>query len=255
MEVQGFASGADMAAQAPMAEPQSMAEEDALRDDEQNRLAKAEAQLVASEFAAEYRIPGSADVPSDAAPHKFAIATHELTAELAVRAVPKQAPLAHLYATVTYAGTEPLLPGQVSVFRDGAFVGNDVMDMLRPQEEEQFGFGVDDKVRVEYRLATGEQSTAGLFEDNQHLERRYHIEIANHHSRSIVITVLDNLPVSQDERIEVEQLSGSTRPTEVDWEDHAGVLAWSYDYEPGEERVIEFGYGVTYPEGTSVAGM
>ncbi len=237
------------------AEPQNMADMDQSKNEEKDKLAKINAQLVASEFSAEYRIPGSASVPSDAAPHKFAIATHELSAKLAVRAVPKQGALALLYATVTYEGAEPLLPGQVSVFRDGAFVGMDSMDMLRPQEKEQFGFGVDDKVRVEYRLENGEQSTSGLFTDNQHVERRYRIEIANHHSKSMEITVLDALPVSQDERIEVERLSGTTHPTKTDWEAHKGVLAWTYEFKPAEERVIEFGYALTYPEGTIVAGM
>jgi len=235
------------------AEPQSVVADEA--HDERDALAKRNAALISSEFAAEYRIPGAASVPSDAAPHKFSIASHELSAKLAVRAVPKQAPLAHLYATVTYEGAEPLLPGQVSVFRDGAFVGMDGMDMLRPHEEEQFGFGVDDKVRVEYRLETGEQSTSDLFTDNQHVERRYRIEVANHHSKPMEITVLDALPVSQDERIEVERLSGTTRPTKTDWEDHKGVLAWTYEFKPAEERVIDFGYALTYPEGTIVAGM
>ncbi len=255
-EEYGALGGALLAPQPQAAlEPQNMADMNESRDDEMDKLARMNAQLVASEFAAEYRIPGSASVPSDAAPHKFSIATHELSAKLAVRAVPKQAPFAHLYATVTYHGAEPLLPGQVSVFRDGAFVGTDVMDMLRPQEEEQLGFGVDDKVRVEYRLEDGEQSTGGLFTENNRVERRYRVEVANHHSKPMEITVLDALPVSQDERIEVEKLGGTTKPTTEDWEDHKGVLAWTYEFKPAEERIITFGYGVTYPEGTIVAGM
>ncbi|HZF33650.1 MAG TPA: mucoidy inhibitor MuiA family protein [Candidatus Angelobacter sp.] len=237
------------------ASPQNMADMDELQNKEKDKLAKVDAQLIASEFSAEYRIPGTANVPSDAAPHKFAIATHELAATLAVRAVPKQGAFAHLYAEVTYEGAEPLLPGQVSVFRDGAFVGTESMDMLRPKEKEQFGFGVDDKVRVEYRLENGEQSTSGIFTDNQHVERRYRIEIANHHSKPMEVTVLDALPVSQDERIEVEQLSDSTHPTKTDWEAHKGVLAWTYELKPAEERIINFGYALTYPAGTIVAGM
>jgi len=239
----------------PASEPQNMADMNQAQDKEKDKLAKVDAQLVASEFSAEYRIPGTASVPSDAAPHKFAIATHELAARLAVRAVPKQGAFAHLYADVTYEGAEPLLPGQVSVFRDGAFVGTEAMDMLRPKEKEQFGFGIDDKMRVEYRLENGEQSTSGIFTDNRHVERRYRIEIANHHGKPMEITVLDSLPVSQDARIEVEQLSDTTRPTTIDWEAHKGVLAWTYELKPAEERVIGFGYALTYPEGTAVAGM
>ena len=236
-------------------EPQNMASMDDLKKEDKDKVAEMNARLVASEFSAEYRIPGTANVPSDAAPHKFAIATHEMTAKLAVRAVPKQGAFAHLYADVTYDGAEPLLPGQVSVFRDGAFVGTESMDTLRPKEKEQFGFGIDDKVRVEYRLENGEQSTSGLFTDNQHVERRYRIEIANHHGKPMEVTVLDSLPVSQDERIEVAELSDSTRPTKTDWEAHKGVLAWTYELKPAEEKVINFGYSLTYPEGTIVAGM
>jgi hypothetical protein len=67
--------------------------------------------------------------------------------------------------------------------------------------------------------------------------------------------VLDQLPVPQDERIEVELLTESTKPTKQDWEDRNGVVAWTASYAPNEERVIKFGYGVTYPEGTHVAGL
>lgn len=220
-----------------------------------DKLADKRVDLIASEFAAEYRISGTATVPSDDAPHKFVIADHDLPATLAVRTVPKLMPAAHLYATVAYDGAEPLLPGQLSVFRDGAFIGTGNLAILRPKEKVELGFGVDDKLSVDYQFETGEQSTEGLFTNKQRLERRYRITIANHHSRPIEVTVLDQLPVPQDERIEVELLGESTKPSKQDWEDRKGVLAWTASYAPNEERVIKFGYGVTYPEGTHVAGL
>ena len=223
--------------------------------DKDERLRDDAATLVASEFAAEYRISGDADVPADAAPHKFVIATHDLGAKLAVRSVPKLAPAAHLYATVTYDGTDPLLPGPLSVFRDGAFVGNASLAMLRPKEDIEMGFGVDDKVRIGYRLEDGQQSTTGIFDKQQRLDRRYRIEVANHHGKPIDVTILDQLPVSTDERVGVELWSGTTKPSQQDWQDRKGVLAWTSSYAPDEERVIKFGYGVTYPEGVFVAGL
>jgi uncharacterized protein (TIGR02231 family) len=223
--------------------------------DKEKELKNQLAQIVASEFAAEYRISGTATVPSDASPHKFVIAEHAMAADLAVRVVPKQVPLAHLYASLTYDGKDPLLPGPVALFRDGAFVGNSGLAMMRPKEKVELGFGVDDSVRVAYRLEDGEQSTSGIFTSSQRIERRFRIEIANHHDKPIDITVLDQLPVSQDERVTVELLNGSTRPTQADWQDRKGVYAWANQYEPGEERIIKFGYGVDYPEGAFVAGL
>ena len=220
-----------------------------------NRIRDDAATLVVGEFAAEYKISGDADVPADAAPHKFVIAAHQLDAKLAVRTVPRLMPGAHLYATVAYDGIDPLLPGPLSVFRDGAFIGNSSLAMLRPKEEIELGFGIDDKVRIDYRLEDGQQSTAGIFETKQHLDRHYRIEVANHHGKPIEVTVLDQLPVSQDERVDVELWSGTTKPSKQDWQDRKGVLAWTDSYAPDEKRVIRFGYGVTYPEGVAVAGL
>ena len=203
------------------------------------------AQVVASEFAAEYRIPGVANVPSDKAPHKFVISERTFEAKLTVRTVPKIAPRAYLTAEFTYDGEEPILPGPVSVFRDGAFVGTSAIPMLRPGEDVRLSFGVDDKVRVEYRLETGQRSSEGIINKHLRLERRYLIEVTNHHARAMEIVVLDQLPVPRDEAIEVELLRGSTKVSERDVEKRKGVLEWRHTYEPGETRTIKFGYAVT----------
>ena len=213
------------------------------------------AQVVAGEFAAQYRIPGAANVPSDKAPHKFVIAERTFEAKLAVRTVPKIAPQAYLYGEITYEGDAPLLPGPVSVFRDEAFIGTSAVPMLRPGEDFKLSFGVDDKVRVSYRLETGQRSREGIFNNNRRMERRYLIKVANHHKRAMEITVLDQLPVPQDEDIEVELLRTSTKVSERDVEDRKGVLAWRGTYKPGEERIIKFGYAVTYPVDHMVPGF
>ena len=213
------------------------------------------ARVVAGEFAAAYRIPGAVNVPSDNEPHKFVVSERAFEAKLAVHTVPKIAPLAYLTAAIVYDGTVPILPGPVSVFRDGAFVGTSAIPMLRPGEEVTLSFGVDDKVRVDYRLETGKRSSECLFNKHLRLERRYLIEVTNHHARAMEIAVLDQLPVSRDAAIEVALLRGSTKVSERDVAQHKGVLAWRHAYEPGETRIIKFGYAVTYPDGQAVPGI
>ena len=213
------------------------------------------ARVVAGEFAATYRIPGRVDVPSDNEPHRFVVSEHAFEATLAVHTVPKIASLAYLTAAIVYDGTVPILPGPVSVFRDGAFVGTSAISMLRPGEGVTLSFGVDDKVRVDYRLETGQRSSEGLFNKHLRLERRYLIEGTNHHARPMEIAVLDQLPVPRDAAIEVALLRGSTKVSERDVEQRKGVLAWRHTYEPGETRIIKFGYAVTYPDGQAVPGF
>ncbi len=141
------------------------------------------------------------------------------------------------------------------MFRDGAFVGTSAIPMLRPGEEVTLSFGVDDKVRVDYRLETGQRSSEGLITKHLRLERRYLIEVTNHHARAMEIAVLDQLPVPRDAAIEVALLRGSTQVSERDVENRKGVLAWRHSYQPGETRTIKFGYAVTYPDGQAVPGF
>jgi uncharacterized protein (TIGR02231 family) len=213
------------------------------------------AEVVVGEFASEYRIAGASSVPADNAPHKFVIDERSIGAALAVRVVPKIAPLAYLYAEIELPEGEPLLPGPVSVFRDGAFIGTGGLGLLRPGEKHKFSFGIDDKVRVTYRLVEGERSREGLINKDRRQERLFRTEVTNHHAMPIGITVLDQLPVPRDQRIEVERLKESSKPTQKDVEERKGVLAWSYDYAPGEKRAVVFGYAVTYPEGETVPGF
>lgn len=213
------------------------------------------AQVVAGEFAAEYRIPGESAVPSDNEPHKFVIAERALAAKLAVRTAPKIAPEAHLYGEIAFTGEAPWLPGPVALFRDNAFVGTTGIGILRPGETFKLAFGPDDRVRVSYRLETGERSREGLINKDRRIERRYLIEIANHHARPMEITVLDQLPVARDERIEVELLRATTKPSAQDFDDRKGVLAWTDSYAANEERQIRFAYAVTYPEGQTLPGF
>ncbi len=213
------------------------------------------AQAVVSEFAAEYRIAGKASVPSDSSPHKFTVAEQKQKLELAVRVVPKVEEKAYLYGMYRNTGDVPLLPGEVNIYRDNTFIGSADLPLLRPDEEYRFSFGQDDRVRVKYRLDTGERSKKGIFNSKRRVERTYITEITSYHEQPIEITVLDQLPVPQDERIEVEMLKQTTEPTKRDVDEKKGVMAWSYTYKKDEKRQLKFGYSVTYPEDEEVPGF
>lgn len=214
-----------------------------------------QAEVLVGEFAAEYRVPGAVTVPADSQPHRFAVGDHVLEARLSVRAVPKVAPVGYLLAKAAFPGQAALLPGPVSLFRGHAYIGKVALPLTRPGEELDLSFGEDDRVRIAYAFDTGERSRTGIFEKRRRVERRYRMEVANHHGRPLEVTVLDQLPVPQDERIKVELLEGATPPTERDVAGVRGALAWSRTYRPGEEAVILFGYAVSYPEGEQVPGF
>jgi len=212
-------------------------------------------QLAATDFAAEYRVAGRVDLASGDGSQRIVIAEHKLESHLAARVVPKLTPHAHLYATAAYDGRDPLLPGPLTVFRDGAFLGGSTLPFLRPQEEFRLGFGADDKIRVDYRSIPIDPKSVGLFGDKQRIERQYVAKIANYHQQTLEITLLDQMPISSNEAITVELLGDTTPPSETEWDDQDGVLAWTGSYAPAEEKTINFGYAITYPQDMSIGVM
>src|SRR5262245_11782273 len=212
---------------------------------------EAKSSIEAQAFQAVYAIPGRVTVPPTGEPKRVQIDEAELDPILTVRAVPKREQKAYLYAKVTIARGSPLLPGQVSLFRDGTFVGTGKLPLLAPGEEHELGFGVDDHVRVRHAILEEKRSETGLISSSKTDVRNFRITLKNQHERAIAVSVIDQLPVAQNAEIKIE-LTGKTAPTKRDLDDKRGVLAWEMKLEPDEERLVEFGYRVTWPAGKRI---
>ena len=226
---------------------------------DEERLDKAQAQSAApiaaeeakssvesQAFQAVYGIGGLVTVPPTGEPKRVQIDMAELDPALMVRTVPKRDPKAYLYAKVTIARGSPVLPGQVALFRDGTFVGNGKLPQLAPGEEFELGFGADDHVRVRHAVAEEKRGETGIISTSKTDVRNFRITLKNLHERAIPVAVIDQIPVSQNTEIKIEFI-GKTQPSKRDLDDKRGVLAWEIKLEPDEERVVDFGYRVTWP--------
>jgi len=67
----------------------------------------------------------------------------------------------------------------------------------------------------------------------------------------VPVTVIDQIPVSQNADIKVELLT-KTQPSKRDVDDKRGILAWELKLEPDEEKSVEFGYTVSWPAAKKV---
>jgi uncharacterized protein (TIGR02231 family) len=211
---------------------------------------QAEVQLAG--FQALYAIPGRVTVDNTGTAKNVRIDTTAIAASLSALAVPKLDPNAYLTAAFKLPGDAPLLPGPAMLYRDGVYMGQGNLPMLSPGEEAKLGFGADDLIRVkrmEVRRQTGEE---GLLTTSKMDVRAYDITVDNLHDIAMPVTILDQMPYATQEAITVTDLPGMTRPSIRDFEKKRGVLAWSFDLEPGAEWVLKHGYKVTWPEGYQV---
>ena len=213
---------------------------------EPQKAEEVRAGVEAQGFQAIYSIAGRVTVPTTGEAKRVQIDEAQLDPALTVRTVPKQDQKAYLYAKLAMAKSTPILPGQVSLFRDSTFVGNGRLPQLAPGEEHELGFGIDDSVRVRHATAEEKRAESGIITSSKTDTRNYKITVKNLHPRAIQVAVIDQVPVSQNADIKIELL-GKTPPTKRDLDDKRGVLAWEMSLQPDEEKAIEFGYRVTWP--------
>jgi uncharacterized protein (TIGR02231 family) len=204
------------------------------------------AQIETQAFQAIYAIAGRVTVPATGEAKRVQIDEAQLDPALMVRTVPKRDQKAYLYAKVAMARGTPVLAGQVSLFRDGTFVGNGRLPLLAPGEDHELGFGVDDAVKVRHTVVEEKRAETGIITASKTDTRNYRIAVKNLHARPIPVTVIDQIPVSQNADIKIELL-GKSAPTKRDLDDKRGVLAWEMTLQPDEEKAVEFGYRVTWP--------
>jgi uncharacterized protein (TIGR02231 family) len=83
-------------------------------------------------------------------------------------------------------------------------------------------------------------------------ERSFKTTVRNGHDFPIKIAIEDQLPVSENEEIQVEMLPSTTPPTATNLRDKRGVLEWAFEAKPGEARDIAFAWRVRWPKDKGV---
>ncbi len=209
-------------------------------------IAEQNAAVATAPFQAVFTVPGRLTIPETGEAKRVLLQQDSVEPVLTVRTVPKVDPKAYLYAKLVLPKGSSLLPGMVSLFRDGTFVGTGELPVLSPGEEHELGFGADDQVRVRHAIANEKRGETGLISSARTDSRNFRITIKNMHERAVQLVVHDQIPVSQDQDIKVDLL-GPTAPTRQGIEDKRGVISFESKLDPEEERVIEFGYRVIWP--------
>ena len=229
--------------------------------DMERALAPKEAKFVAAQinsegFVGEYVIPGPSNVASDGTKAKLMIGGFETSSRMQVQVKPQLSNEAFVVVKTTLKGENPILPGQVSLFRDGAYIGQTHLPMLRPDDVQDIAFGVDDNVRVKRNVLKDEKSEAGLIAKDQVLERHFVRHIQNLHKQPIEVAVFETIPVSKDEKIRVDLLKDkTTQGYELDVDNIKGLLRWTMEMNPKQETDINLGWRVSWPKAQNISGL
>jgi uncharacterized protein (TIGR02231 family) len=194
-----------------------------------------------------YNVPGEVSIPADNDQHPVTLTLEEF--ESRRLHFWNAAAMAEAVAQDEITnGDSVLLPGNVKVYAAGDFIGETHLNLKAPREKFRLGTRVAYDVKVEKKLLEKDTEKAGITRGKQKRGYKYSLDMQNFSKQGITIKVVDVIPHSSSERINVE-LVGPSIPTK---KEELGVLEWETNIDAGVEFKIEYSYEVEWEKDVSI---
>lgn len=172
-----------------------------------------------------YTVPGLKTIAPSTTTRRHKVASIPLSSiTLSHIIVPKLRTAAFLKALLRNTSSTTLLKGPVGLTLDGAFLGNTTLPRSSPGEAFVLNLGVDPTLHVVYGKPTVRRSQTGVFQKEGSRIYTRSCTLTNTKNNAVVdATVLDQVPMSQDEKLKVEVLMPRGLRREEDQAVKAGV--------------------------------
>jgi hypothetical protein len=97
-----------------------------------------------------------------------------------------------------------------------------------------------------------ERSGPGFMGKTDKIHYIYKISLENFRNREAEIELRDQIPVSQNSRIEVKDVKITPNPSS---RDEKGILTWNIKLRPKEKQEFNLDFTIEYPKGARIAGL
>ena len=180
-------------------------------------------------------------VRGDGHPVRMRIGGSKLKSHHELIAVPEQSLNAARSLELVNSSGQSLLPGKVSLYQDGAFLGVTELDFIADGETFSVFLSVADHIKLSRRLDR-KQSTLSRGKRNK-MQVRFIVTVENLSAESTTFTLADRIPVSENKDITVDKV----RITDGIKPDRQGLVHWNVTLGAKERRDFEVSYQVEYP--------
>lgn len=200
-------------------------------------------QIQVPELSMDFVLKKKYSLPSEPNPYILEIGDYNIKASYDYVCVPAMEKSAFLNACFTDWEDLNLLEGNANIFLNGTYIGqsylnpNEIIDTLK------ISLGRDSKIQID-RVKQKEYNSKQFIGSKQKISFVYDISIKNNRNIPINITVLDHLPVSQNQEMEVlvDNISGAVQNLA------SGELQWKMNIEPQKTEILKLSYAVKYPK-------
>ena len=182
-------------------------------------------------------------VNSDNKSYAIDMTTYNLPSDYQYYCVPKIDRDAFLIANIKDWEKYNLLAGEANIFFEETFVGKTLLDVRYASDTLQISLGRDKNVAVSREKLT-DFTTKQFIGNKKEETRAWTINVKNNKSQKINMVLLDQIPKSTLEEIEVELQKNSG----AKYDSETGEIKWEFTLEPSNKKNFELKYSVKYPK-------
>lgn len=181
-------------------------------------------------------------IASDGVVQSVRIKNMEVPAEFLYEATPKLDAQAYLMAHILDWEELDLISGRLRIYFEDDFVGESSLVLNLASDTLSLSLGPDPAIQVRRKLEAHNNKT-NVISGKRELEREWEISVDNRKRQPIRIVIDDQLPLSNDEDVEVkaEALGGGKLDKET------GRVEWDLIVKPGQRENLRFKYSVQAP--------
>lgn len=180
-------------------------------------------------------------VRSDGRPIRLRTGSSRIKAKRNIIAAPEESLNAAVTLAMNNKTSQPLLPGSVARYQDGAFLGMTDIDFVAKDEDFSVLFALADQVKLTREL---DRKQSSLVRNTRNRMQLSFVSTAKNLSeRPVTLVLAERIPVSENTEIRVSnvRISPNEKP------DLKGIVRWTITLAPKEQREFRVSYQVEYP--------
>ncbi len=167
------------------------------------------------------------------------------------KTIPYADPTAYLIAKVSDWQKLNVLPGEASIYFNNSYVGKIYLDTKNMSINSEISLGKDERIQVTRKNILGNKKSAGFIGNKTVREYDWQNTIINQRNKSIEIEVVERVPLSKDNEIDLEFKT----PEGAIYEESTGKLSWTIKIEPSKTFTTHTKYNIKYPKDKTVEGL
>lgn len=206
------------------------------------------AQAVIDGLSVTYDYPNPVSLAPGGSELILALDTFDFDARAFNRAAPRFDKTAFLMAEFTNTTPEPFLPGQMSVSRDGVFVGRSTLDLVPAGAKTEVSFGTLEGLRLDYKLLDNDTGDRGFLSSSSTRQQQMEFSVENLLDTREEVQTIFALPFSEQEDLEIS-ISARPSPNSTDFQQRRNVSVWDLELGPGEKTTVRVNVQMDWPEG------